>query len=356
MLISDFVLHKILSSSTQPISQISRFGALFLVGGLIGCASVDQYVARKISPYRPEVQQGNVLTRDHVEQLKVGMTREQVRFVLGTPLIQDVFHVQRWDYVFQLTNRQGEQERRQVAVFFDGDRLQRWEGGRDLPNQARMIAEVEIQPENGSPASFVTAAASVPATSTVVVMPETPVLDAPSIAIATASGVLQSESVDAPDAVVAVASEVNLSPVYEVAQQESALNSVNQSLTDRAENVGRPMNDVEITQLIESWRLAWQRKQVDAYLSFYASDFQPEAQKREAWLAQRRQRLSRVAPIDVRLTNMQIEWLSASMAQVSFQQYYRSGVIQDQGTKIIRLARTPQGWKIASENFVSAKA
>jgi ketosteroid isomerase-like protein len=121
-------------------------------------------------------------------------------------------------------------------------------------------------------------------------------------------------------------------------------------------NVDSQVNDVEITQLIESWRLAWQRKQVDAYLSFYASDFQPEAQKREAWLAQRRQRLSRVASIDVRLTNMQVEWLSASMAQVSFQQYYRSGVIQDQGTKIMRLARTPQGWKIASENFVLAKA
>ena len=55
-----------------------------------------------LSVYRPDLQQGNAVTPEMVEKLKVGMTRNQVRFVLGTPLIADVFHPDRWDYYFFL--------------------------------------------------------------------------------------------------------------------------------------------------------------------------------------------------------------------------------------------------------------
>ena len=55
-----------------------------------------------ITPYRMEIQQGNYVTQEMASQLKVGMTKEQVRFILGTPLIVDPFHNNRWDYVFRL--------------------------------------------------------------------------------------------------------------------------------------------------------------------------------------------------------------------------------------------------------------
>lgn len=82
-----------------------------------------------LAPYRMEVQQGNFLTQDKVSQLRAGLTRDQVKFLLGTPLVSDVFHADRWDYVFlrQKANFGGSEQRR-LTLFFDEDILRRVEG------------------------------------------------------------------------------------------------------------------------------------------------------------------------------------------------------------------------------------
>lgn len=81
------------------------------------------------SVYRMEIQQGNYVTQEMVSKLQAGMTRDQVRFVLGTPLLVDIFHDNRWDYVYR-RQRSGsrEVEERRLSVFFDSDRLVRIEG------------------------------------------------------------------------------------------------------------------------------------------------------------------------------------------------------------------------------------
>lgn len=81
-----------------------------------------------ITPYRMPIQQGNFLSQEMVSQLKLGMTREQVRFVLGTPLVTDIFHADRWDYVFHREVRGAKPEQRRVSVFFEQDRLARIAG------------------------------------------------------------------------------------------------------------------------------------------------------------------------------------------------------------------------------------
>lgn len=80
-----------------------------------------------INEYKIDVQQGNVLTQEMVAQLKPGQTRDQVRFLLGSPMIADVFHQQRWDYVYRYQNGQtGKVEARKFTVFFDAEgRLER---------------------------------------------------------------------------------------------------------------------------------------------------------------------------------------------------------------------------------------
>ncbi|HEY6239229.1 MAG TPA: outer membrane protein assembly factor BamE [Burkholderiales bacterium] len=85
--------------------------------------------APSLSPYRIEIQQGNYVTQEMVAQLKPGLTRDQVRFVLGTPLVSDIFHDERWDYVFlrQRANSR-ETEYRRIAVFFEDGKLKRIEG------------------------------------------------------------------------------------------------------------------------------------------------------------------------------------------------------------------------------------
>ena len=91
------------------------------------------------SPYRIDVPQGNFVSREMVEQLKEGMTRDQVRFVLGTPLLTDIFHADRWDYVFRLQKGSGAVISSRVTVFFDGDRLTKIDGG-ELPTEAEYLA------------------------------------------------------------------------------------------------------------------------------------------------------------------------------------------------------------------------
>lgn len=82
------------------------------------CSSVP----RIVTEYRMDVQQGNVLTQDMVAQLRPGLTREQVRFILGTPILIDMFHADRWDYLYRLQKgRNGEVETRRFTVFFDGE-------------------------------------------------------------------------------------------------------------------------------------------------------------------------------------------------------------------------------------------
>ena len=71
-----------------------------------------------IRPYRIAIQQGNYVSQEMVSRLKLGMTREQVRFVLGTPLVTDIFHADRWDYVYYREVRGDKPEQRRVSVFF----------------------------------------------------------------------------------------------------------------------------------------------------------------------------------------------------------------------------------------------
>ena len=81
-----------------------------------------------VTPYRIEIQQGNYVSQDMVAKLKRGMSRDQVRFVLGTPLVTDMFHADRWDYVFYRERPDKTRESRRLAVFFKDDRLDRVEG------------------------------------------------------------------------------------------------------------------------------------------------------------------------------------------------------------------------------------
>jgi len=95
-----------------------------------------------LSPYRPVIQQGNFVTSEMVAQLQPGMTREQVRFVLGTPQLADIFHGNRWDYPFRLLKRNGELTTSHVVIHFNNDVLARVDGGKDLPNEEGYLSRL----------------------------------------------------------------------------------------------------------------------------------------------------------------------------------------------------------------------
>ena len=97
-----------------------------LSAALSGCSATT--LSDFVKPYRIDVRQGNYVTQDMVAQLKPGMTREQVRFVLGTPLVADVFHSDRWDYIYRFQPGKGEPQERRLAVVFEDGQLARLEG------------------------------------------------------------------------------------------------------------------------------------------------------------------------------------------------------------------------------------
>ena len=78
--------------------------------------------------YRINVEQGNIITQDMVDQLKPGMSRRQVRYILGTPLVNDTFNQDRWDYSYVMRNGRQVLEQNTLTVFFEGDELVRVEG------------------------------------------------------------------------------------------------------------------------------------------------------------------------------------------------------------------------------------
>jgi outer membrane protein assembly factor BamE len=126
-----------------------RFGVSSLVvllsGLLAACGSTGSSALNPVNwltPYRTEVVQGNFISREQVEMLKAGMTRAQVRDVLGTPLLASVFHADRWDYVFTLKRRNVEPQAFKYTLFFKGDVLERFEGD-SMPSEAEFIARLD---------------------------------------------------------------------------------------------------------------------------------------------------------------------------------------------------------------------
>ena len=93
---------------------------------LCGCGNIDQQTGRLvglIAPYRIDVVQGNVVTSEQLARIKPGMSRSQVRDTLGSPMVTDIFHADRWDYIFTIVRPGTEVQRRSVVVLFDGDTL-----------------------------------------------------------------------------------------------------------------------------------------------------------------------------------------------------------------------------------------
>lgn len=110
-----------------------------------------------VSPYRLDIQQGNAVTDDMVSKLRRGMTRAQVRFVLGTPLVVDPFRTDRWDYVYVYDRRGQAPERRHITVIFEDDRLTRVDGDFKV-DLDRPADEPKLGPEPAKPAADIPAA------------------------------------------------------------------------------------------------------------------------------------------------------------------------------------------------------
>ena len=130
------------------LPTLRRLAALFALAGVLclaaGCSSLDKAsnsVAGVLEPYRMEIVQGNVVSREQVAAIPKGASRAQVAAVLGTPLLTSVFHADRWVYAFSLYQQGKPGQLRQATVFFKGDNMERIEADA-LPTESEFVSSL----------------------------------------------------------------------------------------------------------------------------------------------------------------------------------------------------------------------
>lgn len=136
-------------------TRSARLGLVLLIGAgvaaLAGCSSFNgasTRIANIVTPYKIDVVQGNFVSREQVEALQPGMSRQQVREILGTPLLTSLFHADRWEYVFTLKRPGEEAQTRKLTVFFKGDALERSEGD-TMPTETEFVASLGSKGSKG---------------------------------------------------------------------------------------------------------------------------------------------------------------------------------------------------------------
>lgn len=112
---------------------------------LTGCSTK---IVPALTPYKIDIQQGNHVQPEALAKIKPGMTKSQVRFALGTPLVIDPFHANRWDYIYRLQQRGKLVEEHKVALFFDGDVLKKIDTDMVIPP---LPAEAQVTPAVATP-------------------------------------------------------------------------------------------------------------------------------------------------------------------------------------------------------------
>ncbi len=118
---------------------------------LAGCGSTSQVSLSKpetlfglLEPYKTDVVQGNVVTQEFISPIQPGFGRMQVREILGSPLLTDVFHNDRWDYVFTIRRQGVPDQKRRVTIYFKNDAVDHFDA-ETLPSEREFVASIDKQ-------------------------------------------------------------------------------------------------------------------------------------------------------------------------------------------------------------------
>lgn len=279
---------------TREYLKKYRLLTVYIVLGLVlsGC-----------SVYKKDIAQGNKLEAEQVNILKIGMTRQKVQQILGTPLLQDIFNQQRCDYVYRYVSKIGKIEQQVLTVFYDtNNQLLRWNGV-------------------GLPSS--TEAAS----------------NQKQILI---SDVL---SVNKPAQIIPVTMPIlTVVPVV-----------VNKIDSTEQQSQPSPIEPL-IKNKIEAWQRAWQAKLLPQYTALYADGYVATAGSHELWLKQRQNMFDISGDILVlNIADVKIIQTNNNEVRATFTQQYQSTILKETGTKQLYFQRFGDEWKIVAERFFKAK-
>jgi outer membrane protein assembly factor BamE len=132
----------------RPWLLVAAVAATLCLGACSGFSDRTRSALSAVTPYKVEVVQGNFVSKEQVAALKPGMSRQQVREILGTSLLSDVFHANRWDYVFTIRRQGVEPQERHLTVFFNGELMDRFEGD-EMPSEEDFVATLDTRKKSG---------------------------------------------------------------------------------------------------------------------------------------------------------------------------------------------------------------
>ena len=127
-----------------PLGALRLIAPVALAAAVAGCGSFNRTtgsMAEALTLYRPEVVQGNFVSKEQMARLQPGMTRLQARDLLGTPLVTSVFHGDRWDYVFTMKRQGVPEQNYRLALFFKGDALDHFDGD-EMPSETEFVERI----------------------------------------------------------------------------------------------------------------------------------------------------------------------------------------------------------------------
>ncbi len=353
-----------------------------------------------ISPHKIDVQQGNVIDQEALEKLKPGLTRSQVRFLLGTPLLIDPFRDNRWDYVYNYRNAGKLTAQKRLTIFFDHDVLNRIEtSGLDQPTAALAPAAntSEVKPPQAEPEGKSATGTELPISPPAAAAAIEPPRAAPDNKAVEESHVQPKSAIvqvtqPAPQATARAStrspanrvrsaapstgrSRVKTSVVPPLAATGATSrpmkieNSSPQSLVLRREtDVARLKPDVmpdspqttaaseveaPVLAAAQAWAKAWSDRDEEAYLAAYASEFKPTGGFDKAeWERRRRLLLNLSKKIEVRIESPVVEFPAEGRALITFNQYYRSATYHDTVVKQLLMGLQNGRWLILEEKVL----
>lgn len=331
-----------------------------------------------LSPYKMDIRQGNYVTPEMREKLKLGMTKQQVRYVLGTPMLADAFHGDRWDYPYSLEQRGEIVEKQQLTLYFDGDHLSRVEdNGKVVADMPVMVVEQPVaEPAKADPAVEVLAgvqawaaawsaknAGDYLAAYTADYAPlgmsrekwEKQRLDR--ISRPKTIEVMLSDfavsMLDENHAMVEFTQNYRSDAYRDVVEKTLTLVKQDGRWLIADERLGRVMAAANAEKAVQAavnrWAEAWAARDVESYLAGYADNFKPAGMSRAKWEAQRKERIGRAQSIEVKVSELKVVLRDDTHASATFKQDYRSDAYADSMRKTLKLEKTGDAWLIVAE-------
>ena len=335
--------------------------------------------------YKLDVQQGNVVTSKMMLQLKPGMTKSQVRYVMGTPLLQDSFHPDRWDYLYQMNKDGRVIERRRVILEFGDEGLKTVRGDvipagqpgaegaaiasvEDVTTATSNKALLNEDPKKSWADRFKFWADDEPVKKVAPKVADKPI-EKPVAKVA--EPVQANEAVEVPAAETQQAESVETVAEQAVVPKIEEVKAVAENLSDSQLSVGNAESEKsynqdaqapavaddknQLAKRVAAWADAWRNKKIDEYLSFYSNQFKPEGLSKKSWTAQRKQRLSaKQGDIKLSLDNVTVR-IDGKQASVEFVQHYSAAGYSDHVVKALAFDREKTEWMIVRES-VTGKA